>query len=214
VVTVEVFDPAMCCSTGVCGPSVDPALARFASDLDWLAAQDAQVRRYNLGQEPGAFAENAAVRSLLHEQGENVLPVVIVNGEVASSGRFPSREELAGFAGVSASPPAVSSDVIAELAAIGAAVGSNCEPCFKYHYNEARKLGLTDGELVLAVRTAQMVKDTPANAMLDLAAKLLHVDRTALGDASPEPAADDACCGPTVATLPMADAAAGSGGCC
>ncbi|MEX2621006.1 MAG: arsenic metallochaperone ArsD family protein, partial [Egibacteraceae bacterium] len=56
MVTVEVFDPAMCCSTGVCGPSVDPALARFASDLDWLGEQGAQVRRYNLGQEPGAFA--------------------------------------------------------------------------------------------------------------------------------------------------------------
>ena len=52
---LEVFDPAMCCSTGVCGPSPNPALAPFAADLDWVAAQGVGVRRYNLGQEPGAF---------------------------------------------------------------------------------------------------------------------------------------------------------------
>ena len=43
--SVEVFDPAMCCSTGVCGPSVDPALARFAADLEWLAGQGVAVAR-------------------------------------------------------------------------------------------------------------------------------------------------------------------------
>ncbi len=36
--TIEVFDPAMCCSTGVCGPQVDPDLARFAADLRVCAA--------------------------------------------------------------------------------------------------------------------------------------------------------------------------------
>lgn len=60
--TIEVFDPPMCCSTGVCGPSVDPALATFASDLDWIATQGAEVTRHNLSQEPKAFAENDRVR--------------------------------------------------------------------------------------------------------------------------------------------------------
>ncbi|MEX2533850.1 MAG: arsenite efflux transporter metallochaperone ArsD [Nitriliruptoraceae bacterium] len=222
MVTVEVFDPAMCCSTGVCGPTVDPALARFASDLDWLGEQGAQVRRYNLGQEPGAFADNEAVRTLLHDKGEDVLPVVLVDGQVQATGSFPSRDELvgiAGLAGVPVSEPAVSTELIAELAAIGAAVGSNCEPCFKYHYNAARKLGLTNEQLAVAVRTAQMVKDTPAGKMLDLAAKLLHVDRSELGGAASDDADGDACCGPDAAEaseLPMAGAGAASesGGCC
>ena len=62
---VEVFDPPMCCSTGVCGPSVDPALARFAADLHWLANQRIAVERYNLAQQPQAFAANEVVKAAL-----------------------------------------------------------------------------------------------------------------------------------------------------
>jgi len=31
---IQVLDPPRCCSTGVCGPNVDPELVRFAADLD------------------------------------------------------------------------------------------------------------------------------------------------------------------------------------
>ena len=54
---IEIFDPAMCCNTGVCGPSVDPELARFAGDLSFLKENGASVRRYNLSQEAMAFAK-------------------------------------------------------------------------------------------------------------------------------------------------------------
>jgi hypothetical protein len=93
--TVEVFDPPMCCSTGVCVPSVDPALADFAADLAWLSDQGVHVERHNLSQEPGPFAESDVVRSLLSEHGDAALPVVVVEGELFSSGRYPSRDELA-----------------------------------------------------------------------------------------------------------------------
>ncbi len=96
--TVEVFDPPMCCSTGVCGPSVDPALATFAADLQWAGENGATVTRYNLAQEPGRFAGRDAVGALLAERGEGVLPVVVVDGEVRSSGRYPARAELAAWA--------------------------------------------------------------------------------------------------------------------
>lgn len=102
---IEVFDPAMCCSTGVCGPSVDPALAKFAADLDWLASNGSTVRRFNLGQEPAAFAENLRVRALLTEQGETALPVIFANGELRASGRIPAREELAAWASVEVAVP-------------------------------------------------------------------------------------------------------------
>lgn len=48
---LEVFDPAMCCSTGVCGVEVDPVLAQFAADLKWVAEHGIAVERHNLGQE-------------------------------------------------------------------------------------------------------------------------------------------------------------------
>ena len=99
---IRVFDPAMCCSTGICGPSVDPQLARFAADLDWLKSQGISVERFNLAQQPAAFATDPAVVAALETRGEASLPLVKVNGEVVSSGVFPSRDELASWAGVRA----------------------------------------------------------------------------------------------------------------
>ena len=109
---VRVFDPAMCCSTGICGPSVDPQLVRFAADLDWLKGQGVLVERYNLSQQPGAFADNAAVKATLETRGEAGLPVVIVDGQVKSTGMFPSRDELATWAGVAAAPASTSSEQV------------------------------------------------------------------------------------------------------
>ncbi len=104
--SIRIFDPAMCCSTGICGPSVDPQLARFAADLDWLKGQGVRVERYNLSQQPGAFADNASVKGALEARGEAALPVVLVDGEIKASGVYPTRAELAAWAGVTADEPA------------------------------------------------------------------------------------------------------------
>src|SRR5690606_4979525 len=97
---IRVFDPAMCCSTGICGPSVDPQLVRFAADLDWLKSQGVSVERFNLAQQPAAFAGDAEVRAALETKGEAGLPLVKVDGEVKSSGVFPSRDELSAWVGL------------------------------------------------------------------------------------------------------------------
>lgn len=98
--TVRVFDPPMCCSTGVCGPGVDPELARFSGDLEWLKRQGVQVQRFNLAQQPAAFVEHAAVKAALEARGNACLPLVMVEDRVAVEGMYPSRETLAGLAGV------------------------------------------------------------------------------------------------------------------
>ena len=202
---LEVFDPAMCCSTGVCGPNADPELARFAGDLEWLGSQGVVIERINLSQEPQRFVDNADIRKLLEDEGEKSLPAVVVSGTVRASGRYPSKAELSEWAGLSTSGRALDDDIVVELAAIGAAIGSNCEPCFKYHYDKARKAGITDEQIVLAVKTAQTVKDTPAGAMVDLAARLLHVGPSDLDVSrkeADEPVVSDSdgtssgCCGP------------------
>ena len=97
---VEVFDPAMCCSTGVCGPAPSPVLPRFAADLDWLAGQGVKVLRHNLSQEPAAFAGNERVKAALAADGTDCLPLIFVNGEVKAKGKYPVRFTLAGWAGV------------------------------------------------------------------------------------------------------------------
>lgn len=97
---VTVYDPPMCCSTGVCGPEVDPKLAQFAGDLDWLKSQGIEVRRYNLSNEPGRFVENAEVKSLLDRSGGDDLPAILVGDELVASARYPDRDELAALTGV------------------------------------------------------------------------------------------------------------------
>lgn len=99
----DVFDPPMCCSSGVCGPSVDPLLAAFAADVDWLTSQGVTVARYNLAQDPQAFVAHPLVNDLLHREGDSCLPLVIMNGEVVGRGAYPRRGELARLAGLTAS---------------------------------------------------------------------------------------------------------------
>ncbi|OHC76687.1 MAG: transcriptional regulator, partial [Rhodoferax sp. RIFCSPLOWO2_12_FULL_60_11] len=80
---VQVFDPALCCSSGVCGTDVDQALVTFSADVDWAKQNGLAVERFNLAQQPMAFADNAAVKGLLERSGEAALPITLVDGEVA-----------------------------------------------------------------------------------------------------------------------------------
>ena len=193
--TIEVYDPPMCCSTGVCGPDPDSELIRFAADLDWLRRQGTEVRRYNLAQEPAAFAANVEVKRLLESADGDGLPVIVVDGKVMGHGSYPSRSELAQWAGVRDAERGEDANtdlenglitpVVAELIAIGAAIASNCETCFKYHYNQARKLGASKNDMIEGVNIALQVKDAPAQAMVRLAQRHLV----------PGVAASGSCCG-------------------
>jgi len=97
---IQIFDPALCCSTGVCGTEVDQALVTAAADIDWAKKQGAAIERFNLSQQPMAFADNAVVKSFLERSGQEGLPLVLVDGEVALAGRYPARAELARWAGL------------------------------------------------------------------------------------------------------------------
>lgn len=111
--TIHIFDPAMCCNTGVCGVEVDQALVNVAADIDWAKQNGAQITRFNLAQQPLAFAENPKVKAFLERSGQEALPLILVNDEVALAGRYPRRAELARWAGISTLP-------------VSAAQGGNC----------------------------------------------------------------------------------------
>ena len=97
---VQVFDPPMCCSTGVCGPEPDPALARFGADLQWLERCGVPVERFSLSREPERFVRTAAVAEALRRLSSAALPVVLVDGEIVSEGAYPSRASLAARLGL------------------------------------------------------------------------------------------------------------------
>ncbi|CAM7011267.1 arsenite efflux transporter metallochaperone ArsD [Morganella morganii] len=97
---LEVFDPALCCSTGVCGTEVDQALVDFATDMDWLKKQGASIRRFNLAQEPMEFVNNTKAKTFLETAGAGSLPLLILDGEIVLTGRYPKRHELARWFGI------------------------------------------------------------------------------------------------------------------
>ena len=98
--TIQVFDPALCCSTGVCGVDVDQELVGFSADVDWAKQNGVHIERFNLAQQPMAFAENQLVKGYLERSGEEALPLILVDSEVALAGRYPHRSELARWAGI------------------------------------------------------------------------------------------------------------------
>jgi hypothetical protein len=97
---LQIFDPAMCCTTGVCGPSVDPVLPRFAADVEWLKNKGVEVERFNLAQQVAAFTSNPTVKSTLNAKGTKCLPLLLVNEEIVAEGAYPTRKNLAQFTGV------------------------------------------------------------------------------------------------------------------
>lgn len=99
---MKVYDPAMCCSTGVCGPNVDPRLIAFAGALKQVAAQGVAVERFNLAQQPQVFVENAQVKAHLGQLGHERLPFIYVDDELKFSGGYP--EPAALFAALGLEP--------------------------------------------------------------------------------------------------------------
>jgi len=97
---VEVFDPPMCCSSGVCGPKVDKKLVAFSAALEWLRSKGVEVMRYNPTQQYEAFISNTKVTQAVNSGGTGCLPLILVDGEVVSHGGYPAKDELAALVGL------------------------------------------------------------------------------------------------------------------
>jgi hypothetical protein len=93
---IEIYDPAMCCSTGVCGPSVDPELVRMQEALRQIRKQapEVAVERYSLSNDPQVFVANSVVAELLKSEGPECLPLTFVDNELVSKGRYPGDDQL------------------------------------------------------------------------------------------------------------------------
>ena len=118
--TIRVYEPALCCNTGVCGPDVDQALVDFTVDLTHLKGLGADIERHNLANDPTAFASNDTVRSYLQLAGSAGLPLTLVDGVTVMTGGYPTRSQLIGYAGV-ADPAGVPAGAIT----LGLADGSD-----------------------------------------------------------------------------------------
>lgn len=91
---VKIFEPAMCCATGLCGVGVDPELLRISTVLNTLKEKGIVVERFNLSNAPQEFVDNKAVNDFVNQYGVDNLPVTLVDGEIKVIGHYPSNDEF------------------------------------------------------------------------------------------------------------------------
>lgn len=91
---MQIFEPALCCDTGVCGASVDPELLRITTVIDRLKKNGIVIERFNLKSAPMEFVTNQTVNTFVNQKGAEALPVILVDGNIVIEGRYPTNEEI------------------------------------------------------------------------------------------------------------------------
>ena len=93
-VSVEIFDPPLCCPTGMCGPAVDQTLLDVNEMILDLKRDGIRVERYQMASSPAAFLNNAEVMRLVQERQMAALPITVVQDRVLKVGAYPSLAEV------------------------------------------------------------------------------------------------------------------------
>lgn len=93
-VDIEVFDPPMCCPTGLCGPTIDQELLDVSEMIQNLQDEGYQVERYQMTTHPGKFTSNPEVMQLIREKQMAALPIIVLRGKVIAEGYYPKLSEM------------------------------------------------------------------------------------------------------------------------
>lgn len=96
-----IFEPPMCCSTGLCGPSVNSELLRVAAAINKLTDKGMLIERYNLNSNPQKFVENIEINKMLNENGAKILPITMVDGVIVKTKTYPTNKEFCKLLGIS-----------------------------------------------------------------------------------------------------------------
>ena len=93
MLNIEIYEEAMCCSTGVCGPEPDETLIKVNQINEYLKQNQIEVRRYNMSNNPNEFIKNKEAIRLIQEKGNEVLPITFIEGNIAKTGAYITQEE-------------------------------------------------------------------------------------------------------------------------
>lgn len=171
---MEVYDPAMCCSTGVCGPDVDDALVDFSNDVKWLKAQGIDIKRFNLGQEPEAFKTNMDVVARLKKEGTDCLPILLINGEIVAEGGYPTREQLLSMLDLNSSDDKIVNNASAQiLSGLEQAALSGDEQVLREHFELGRQEGIDVQQLVNTIQKGLDSRQLATQKMVQVANELI-----------------------------------------
>lgn len=172
---IEVYDPAMCCSTGVCGPDVDDEIVDFANDVKWLKKQGVEVKRYNLGQEPEQFKMCVPVLTRLQKEGSDALPIILVNGEMVSEGGYPDRKQLTDWLNINYEKTNDEAPTSKILNALKVAVTNGNEGDMRALFEEGKEKGVAIQKLVDAMQNGINNRQQVTQTTVQTANELLGV---------------------------------------
>ena len=97
---IQIYEPAMCCSTGLCGVSINQELLRVSTIINTLSNKGFKIVRYNLSANPEAFLQNTKVNKYLNDNGAEILPITLLSGEIIKTKNYPTNIEFEAMLGV------------------------------------------------------------------------------------------------------------------
>jgi arsenite-transporting ATPase len=97
---IRIYEPALCCESGVCGPDSDASLVTVTADVRRLKDLGADIERHNLATDPTAFTTDETILGFMRTVGSKGLPLTVVEGVTVATGAYPSRDDLLAFAGL------------------------------------------------------------------------------------------------------------------
>jgi hypothetical protein len=103
---IRIYEPALCCTSGVCGTDSDPSLVTVAADVRTLKDLGVDIERHNLASDPLAFTTDEMARDFMHNVGSPGLPLTVVDGVTVATGSYSNRTQLLAFAGLGSTPKA------------------------------------------------------------------------------------------------------------
>ena len=94
---ITLYEPPMCCSSGVCGPNPDQALITLQDTLDKARESGFETERFTIVTHPKKFQENPEVIKLMQEKKLDALPITAFDGQIIKVGSYPTFEELSKY---------------------------------------------------------------------------------------------------------------------
>ncbi|QED36658.1 arsenite efflux transporter metallochaperone ArsD [Antarcticibacterium arcticum] len=178
---ITILDPALCCSTGVCGPSVDDTLVQTAANVKWLKSLGYEVKRHNISNDGAAFKEYPDAIKKLQEEGVDSLPYIFINDKLVKAGEYPSKEEWLQLLETKTSQTSgkthFSNENFAEktnvLIGIGAAVAASNETFLKQQVSRAKVLDIEIQEIARAMNIGNDAKNSLSKQIITQANRLL-----------------------------------------
>ena len=93
--TLCIYEPALCCETGVCTFCVEPSAIIITSIAKNLKKNGVTLQRYDLRNSPQEFDNNADITKLINSQGVDSLPATVFDGKIVKTKEYPTANEIA-----------------------------------------------------------------------------------------------------------------------